>query len=386
MIDRMIAKALVESPKSVLLLGPRQTGKSTLIRQLKPDLEINLANRVEFLVFASNPGELQQRLAAVQNLDRMTVFIDEVQKLPHLLDTVQYLLDSTEWKDRLKFYLSGSSARKLKRGGANLLPGRIFIFQLGPLASCELRNLTEDERVLETGFLPEIFLSKNRTFQEKLLSSYTATYLAEEIQAESLTRNLEGFSRFLNVAAENSGKHLDFSKISSKAKVSRQSCFRFFEILEDTLIGQKILPCSFIEKADLVKHPKFYFFDVGVLNAALGNFTASGDRKGLLFEHLIFNQLSQSASAKDKKIEISSFRTRGGLEIDFIVKLDRKVWAVEVKATHQISPSDLAGVQQFAKYHPEPYQPVIATLGGHPKKIGHVWILPWQKLLDEMGL
>ncbi len=391
MLNRLISKSLEASPKSVLLLGPRQVGKSTLIRTLSPDLEINLANQSEYLAFSSNPGLLEQKLKAFlpgggKFEQQFTVFIDEVQKLTTLLNTVQSLLDRPDKWGNLKFFLSGSSARKLRRGGANLLPGRIFTFQLGPLAGNELKYNVDIKKGLEMGFLPEPYLSNERKFQEKLLESYAATYLTEEIQAEALTRNLEGFSRFIFVAAENSGKVLDLSKVSTKARVSRQSCVRFFEILEDTLVARKVLPCTYTEGADLVKHPKFFFFDQGVLNGILGNFVASSDRIGLLAEHLVFNQLIQSAQSKDERIEISSFRTRGGLEIDFIIKLRNHVWAIEVKASSNLTAGDIRPLREFSRYIGENYTPVVVTMDDQEKRIEDTWVLPIQKLLREMDL
>ena len=400
MVHRWLEELLRQSSKSVLLLGPRQVGKSTLIHALKPDWVIDLSRESDFRVFSGNTSELEQGLAA--NSDVRTIFIDEIQRLPSMLNTIQFLLDTAQIQKTtsvrkksskppknksFQFYLTGSSARKLRRGGANLLPGRIFTYQLGPLAACELEYDVDSARVLETGFLPEIYLSSERNFQEKLLESYAATYLREEIQAEALTRNLEGFSRFIDVAATHAGRILDFSKVSSKAHVSRQSCVRFFEILEDTMIGLKILPCPLLhEEADMTKHPRFYFFDVGVLNGILGNFVASSDRRGVLAEHVVLNQIMQSAYAKDKRVNVWGFRTRGGLEIDFLAQIDKHMWAIEVKSSDHVSSDDLRGLKQFSNYYSEPYDAVVATMGGRSKKIEGIWVLPWQKLLREMGL
>jgi predicted AAA+ superfamily ATPase len=199
MLVRLLASKLGETSKSVLLLGPRQTGKSTLLLDLRPDVVINLADESEFLSFAANPGELAQRMAAKQV---ETVLIDEVQRLPSLLNTVQALVDRAKHEGRtLRFFLSGSSARKLRRGQANLLPGRVLTYRLGPLSSVEIGPGFDPRRAMELGTLPEPYLESDRATAEKLLASYAGTYLKEEIQAEALSRNLEGFSRFLHVAA-----------------------------------------------------------------------------------------------------------------------------------------------------------------------------------------
>ncbi len=208
MIARTLEPLLRKSKKSVLVLGPRQTGKSTLIRNVEPELSINLALESTYLEFARNPAELPQRLAAKPY---KTVFIDEVQRLPTLLNTLQALLDETPRPP--KFYLTGSSARKLRRGNANLLPGRIHTYHLGPLTSAELGRSVNVRRALSTGMLPGIWTEPEERERLKTLRSYAATYLKEEIQAEALTRSLEGFSRFLFVAAAEAGKFLDLSQL-----------------------------------------------------------------------------------------------------------------------------------------------------------------------------
>ena len=271
-----------------MLLGPRQTGKSTLIQNLNPDLTINLAKEAVFLDFASNPQELEQRLEG--NSNAKTVFIDEIQRLPSLLNMIQALID--ESPRRWRFFLTGSSARKLKRGHANLLPGRLHSYELSGLTPIEVGAKFDVQSALSTGTLPGIYTESSNQQRIKTLRSYAATYLKEEIQAEALTRNLEGFSRFLFVTAACSGQFLDFAKLANEAKISRQSAMRYFEILEDTLIVNRCLPFAKSARKRLVQHPKFYFFDNGVYNALLGNFIASDDRKGLLFEHLFFNTLS----------------------------------------------------------------------------------------------
>src|SRR3989338_1807469 len=187
MITRLIAPLLARSTKSCLLLGPRQTGKSTLIRSLAPALSLNLASEATFLEFARNPQELPQRLAAGRY---RTVFIDEVQRLPALLNTIQAVLD--EQPRPPTFYLTGSSARKLRRGRANLLPGRIHTYQLGPLVAAELGYALDTAPALSTRTLPGIWAAPEAQARRKTLRSYASTYLKEEIQAEALTRHIEG--------------------------------------------------------------------------------------------------------------------------------------------------------------------------------------------------
>lgn len=380
-IKRSLSSALNKPHKSILLLGPRQTGKSTLIETLKPDLTINLAHEPTFIEFAKNPNELEQRI----NLNKMkTIFLDEVQRLPSLLNTVQVLAD--KHKESIKFFLTGSSARKLKRGKANLLPGRILVYYLGPLSASELNYDVDLPMALETGMLPGIYTEKETALRKKILQSYSVTYLKEEIQAEALTRNIEGFSRFLYVTSSLSGNFLDISKLASQAQVPRESAVRYFEILEDTLIIHRCEAFSKNIRKRLIQHPKFYFFDIGVLNALLNNFTASADRIGLLFEHCFFNQLVSSAWAKDQDIQISTFRTQHGAEVDFIVEFDNKVWAIELKASTHVQSLDKRGFKSFSEYYQSPHKTFVAYMGSIAKKIGAIDLLPWQKVLQEMGL
>jgi predicted AAA+ superfamily ATPase len=385
MITRGLAAVLRQSKKSVLLLGPRQTGKSTLIASLAPDLTINLAHEATYLEFARNPRELEERLQPMQrNRQRRTIFLDEIQRLPSILNTVQVLLDAPE--RRLRFFLTGSSARKLRRGQANLLPGRIHTYELGPLTSAELDYQIDVRDALGTGTLPGIVSDPDPNSRKKTLRAYAATYLREEVQAESLTRNLEGFARFLGIAAEWSGHHLDLSKIAAAAQVPRQSTVRFFEILEDTLIVRRAEPFTRSATRRLVQHPKFFFFDVGVRNGVLGNFAASADRIGSLFEHLIFTQIVAGAAARDRDVRLSSYRTEHGGEVDLIVELQGRVWAIELKASRTVGPVDLRGLRSFRELYGRPHEPRVWYLGDVPRVIDGVNVQPWQEGVREMGL
>lgn len=380
-IKRSIANILKKSRKSILLLGPRQVGKSTLIDSLDPDLCINLADEMEFLTYSMKPDELK-KLIELKN--PQLIFIDEVQRLPKILNSIQSIIDNNK---KIKFYLTGSSARKLKRGGANLLPGRVINYNLGPLTSCELNYELNSEKALSLGTLPEIYTLKNKKEALKILKSYVANYIQEEIKAEALTRNLESFSRFMLECSLNNSQFVDYTKMSNRAKISRHAIPRYFEILEDTLIGLRVFPFPpLLSKEDLIKHPKFYFFDVGIYNGLLGNFVASLDRVGILAEQLICNQLLHSAWAKDKDISISSFRTRGGIEVDFIIELEGRTIAIEVKNSDNVISDDCESLMYFQKVFSECKDLYIFHFGSLEKKMGVVKSLPWQKGLKEIGL
>jgi len=381
MISRKIEADLAGTKKSILLLGPRQVGKSTLIQMLKPSLVIQLADEAEFYAFSSNPSELRTRL---DSTDARTILIDEVQRLPSLLNTVQAIIDE---RRGIKFFLTGTSARKLRRGGANLNPGRLLNFLMGPLVSSELDYKIVNQKILGHGSLPEIYLEKNSKIAEQILKSYVSNYISEEIRAEALVRNLEAFTRFSQSAIRQAGHFVDYSKMAKQAKVPRHSISRFFEIFEDTLIGHRIWPFEpVLEDADLIKHPKFFLFDNGVYNATLGNFNVSSDRIGILTEQLIFSQLLHSAWAAQKQIKISTFRTRGGLEVDFIVELDGEVFAIEVKGAQDVFQESVQSLKNFQHYYPHCSGLFLFHLGNQSKKLDGIWAHPWQKGFKELGL
>ena len=387
MIERILADELKSSTKSVLLIGPRQTGKSTLIRSFAPDLSINLANETEFLRFSSNSAELAQRLTP---LKKATIFIDEIQRVPSLLNTIQSLID--EHPDRYKFFLTGSSARKLKRGQANLLPGRIHNFTLSPLLLSELKSADSYglnttafyKKLLSYGSLPGIWLAPSDKERTRTLLSYAGTYVKEEVQAEALTRNLEGFSRFLFVAANHATKFLDFTKLASEAAITRASATRFFDILEDTLIFQRVLAFSKSNTRRLIQHPRYFVFDNGVLNALLGNFTVSPDRIGYLFENLFLSQLMGFIATHEKQWRVSSYRTENSAEVDFILETQAGLWAIELKPSSNVGHYDLKGLNSFAEYYKAPHQSIIAYLGEEVRKIQDTDVLPWDVFFQKL--
>ncbi|MCM2276809.1 MAG: AAA family ATPase [Oligoflexia bacterium] len=378
LIARTILPALKASKKSILLLGPRQTGKSTLMDQLAPDIKINLAHEATYLSFLSNASLLEEMLPK----KAATILVDEVQRIPSILNTIQFLIDTH--KGKYRFLLTGSSARKLRRGQANLLPGRIHAFNLGTLVAEELGYEVDLKKALSFGLLPGIYLESDPAENRRTLRSYAATYLKEEVQAEALTRNLEGFSRFFMVAAAASGDFLDLSKFASEAQVNRQSAIRFFEVLEDTLIVSRVLPFAKSERRRLIQHPRYFFFDTGVINGALDNFTVSQDRIGRIFENLIFNQLHHSAMARDREIRISTYRTEHGAEVDFIVELSGETFAIEAKASSNIGKSDLTGLASFAEFFGKKCRKWVLCTGAHRRTIGDIEILPWVEGLREI--
>jgi predicted AAA+ superfamily ATPase len=376
--ERGIEPLLTKGTKSILLLGPRQTGKSTLIRRLQPDLEINLADEETYLEFLRQPGLLKNVAAG-----HRTVFIDEIQRIPSLLNTIQFILDEGR---RTKFLLTGSSARKLKRGQANLLPGRIFTYELGPLAHSELEERFDVARALQKGLLPGIYFERESATWKKLLRTYASTYLKEEVQAEALTRNLEGFSRFFDVICAASGSFVDFTKFASLAAIERMTARRYFDVLVDTLLIHRIDPFTKSAQRRLIQHPRYYLFDVGVLNGALGTFEISQDRIGNLFEHLVLQMLLSELKAHDLDYRLSVYRTEAGAEVDFVLEVGRKVFAIEVKASRTVGKSDFRGLKSFVDFHGGAVTPAVLYQGARTFTVDGVLILPIVAGFGPLGI
>lgn len=382
MITRTILKPLKKSlkkGKSILLIGPRQTGKTTLALDVSPDIQFNLSNQGLFLDFVRDPTFLEQRLQS-QLGNGGLVFVDEVQRIPSLMNTIQDLIDR---KRGFQFFLTGSSARKLRRGRANLLPGRIHAYELGPLTSQEIDFKMDTQKLMRFGSLPEVWVDNSDRDIKKLLRSYAVTYLNEEIKAEALAKNIEGFTRFLFNLAADSAQILDLSKVAKLAQTPRQSVQRYFEVLEDTLLVRRLQAFSKSEKRRLVQHPKFFIFDNGVLNALLGNFEASADRKGQLFENLFVTQLLTTLSNLEIDFRISHYRTAAGAEVDVMLELGSEIWAIEIKSG-RFSPGELTGFASVEEYLGKKVRCIVVTLAEAGLVTKNYEVMHWQEFLRSL--
>jgi len=348
MYERRLAPHIQSGRKSALVLGPRQVGKSVLLGSLKPDLTLNLASPATFRDYVMRPERLESELRAAAPAIR-TVFIDEIQRVPALFDVLQVFLD--EMPGRFRFLLSGSSARKLRRGKANLLPGRLHVHYLHPLLASELGPAFDLVRVLAHGSLPGIYSESDQNDREATLRGYVDTYLREEIQAEALVRDIGGYSRLLEVAAASSGRVLNLNALCGDAGVSYETARRYVEILEDTLIAFRIPSWSGSDRAGLLQHPKFYLFDLGVRNALLRRplDRPLDDERGLLLEHLVAHELVRRTGTLWPALRVRHYRSRGGAEVDFVLDVGRETWAVEVKASQDVRPAAFRGFESLAE-------------------------------------
>jgi predicted AAA+ superfamily ATPase len=379
----MLKGRLKSGKRSVLILGPRQVGKSTLLGSLKPDLTVNLASPSEFRDYATHPERLEYEMRGAGSEIR-TVFIDEVQRVPALLDVLQVLLD--ERPKRFRFLLSGSSARKLRRGQANLLPGRIHVHYLHPLLACELRNHFDLNRVLAHGTLPGIYSESEVNTREADLRSYVDVYLREEVQAEALVRDIGGYGRLLELTAASSGRILNINSLCRDAGLSYETARRYLDVLDDTLLMFRIPAWRGSDRASLVSHPKLFLFDLGVRNALLRRPLDKplDDERGLLLEHLVAYELHRRLGSSLPRSALYYYRTRNGVEVDYILEVDRELWAIEVKASRHVDRSSLKGLASFAEHAPRVMRKIVVFLGPRKQRIDNVDILPLQAFLDEL--
>lgn len=347
MQDRIIAKRIHKSKKSLLLLGPRQVGKSSLCKLLNPKITFNLADESLFLEFAKDPGRLKRELNVLSK--ETLILVDEIQRLPSLMNTVQMIIDQSEGKFR--FLLTASSARKLKRGEANLLPGRVILEHLDPFSYFEVKDHFDLDRALQVGMLPEVYLNREEGIE--ILSSYTETYLREEIQSEALVKNIGDYARFLDIAALTSGQWINYSKMSSDAEIPKETIRRFFSILEDTLLVFRLPP--FHPKQEISRRTsqrdKFLFFDVGVRNSLLDlHFRKiSPNQIGNVFEQWFILQVIYLNRAYQKRWHLSAYRTEAGAEVDLVIELSDHLIGIEIKSGKNVDRGDLRGLRSLGE-------------------------------------
>jgi predicted AAA+ superfamily ATPase len=340
--------------ETFFLWGPRQTGKTTLLIAAYPDaLWIDLLKAEEFRRYLHNPELLRAELATEKSVRQ--VVIDEIQKVPQLLDEAHWLHENRG----VHFALCGSSARKVKRGQANLLGGRAVRYELHGLTAAEIGKDFDLSRMLNHGYLPRIYLSNA---PRRLLNSYVADYLKEEVAAEGLVRNLPVFSEFLNVASLSDTELVNFSTIARDCGVSSHTIKGYFQILEDTLLGRWLPAYTKRPKRRVIGAPKFFFADVGIVNhlAKRGELRPGSELYGKAFENWIFHELSAHNSYSEAFASLSYWRLASGIEVDFVVN-DMQV-AIEAKASSKVTADHLRGLRALIQDHPRVKQRVLVCL------------------------
>ncbi|OHB75786.1 MAG: hypothetical protein A2Z34_04620 [Planctomycetes bacterium RBG_16_59_8] len=388
MVDRILDIPLT---KSFFLFGPRQTGKSTLLRKMFPPektIYYDLLKTEEYERLSIRPSLFREEMNSRPPTIRYVV-LDEIQRVPSLLNEIHALLESQSPSPPL-FALCGSSARKLKRAQANLLAGRASTYHLHPLTHRECDDRFSLEKALNIGTLPSVYLAEDERNARETLKAYVETYLKEEVTAEALTRNVPAFLRFLSIAGDENGNVINLSNIARETGTSYQTVKEYFQILEDTLMGALLLPYARSERKRLVKHPKFYLFDTGIERALSKQLTLPLERHttgyGRCFEHFLLTEIMRLADYARCDYTFSFFRTESGAEVDLIVETpDERTYAIEVKASDAPDSSHLRGLRSFLEICPTAV-PICASLSPRPREIGKIRILPWQDIFALLGI
>ena len=398
---RYIAAAVsgvIEKKYSCLILGPRQVGKTTLVNECLKDVPHSVkyflqdpSLRIEL---EKAPSRLIGQIRALAG-KKPCVFIDEAQKVPALFDAVQVLIDNKD----ASFILTGSSARKLKRHGANLLPGRIKRYNLGPLLWGELgfvkesaikelsiNNINEGidyslEDTLVFGALPGI-LSLPAEERSDFLKAYAEIYLEEEIRAEALSRKIGAFSRFLELAAVESGTSPNFSKLSNESGVSQPAVKEFYNILEDTLIVERVGPYLKNARKRVLSSSRYYFFDLGVRNV-LARMPLDPRlipaQKGILFEHAVMLEIIRRIRVLNKNYKVCYWRTSSGAEVDCVIDMGSSVIPIEIKSSSFVAGSEIKGLKSFLKdYDKTAKHGYVITMGERKEVLSdRITAIPW---------
>ena len=364
--------------RSAFLWGPRKTGKSTYLREKFPQSIIyDFLQTDLFLEFSKRPSLLRERLLSKETQAlKHPVILDEVQKIPQILDEVHWLMENKG----LRFILCGSSARKLKRGKANLLGGRAWRFEMFPLVSAELVDL-DLLKVLNHGMIPVHYLEDS---SEKSLKAYTQDYLKEEVIAEGLTRNIPAFSRFFDAMAYSHGELTNYSNIARDCGVDSKTVWEYYQILVDTLMGRFVEPFKRRQDRQIItKAAKFYLFDVGVAGAITKRkiVEARGDLFGKAFEHFVLMELVAHSSYNELDYEINFWRTKSGLEIDFV--LAKGEVAIEVKGSSRVEQRDLRPMMAFAEEY-APKKALLVCNERGERVQGRIRIIPWRRFLEDL--
>jgi len=371
-VRRQVFKGI--GKESAFLWGPRQTGKSTLLKQIFPGVIcFDLLLNDQYQRFLANPSLLREIVTASDKND--LVIIDEIQRLPLLLNEIQWLIVNKQ----TRFILSGSSPRNIMRLGGNLLGGRALRYELYPLVSAEIPDF-DLLKALNSGLMPRHYLSSG---SDKLVAAYIGSYLQDEIQKEARIRNISSFSRFLESAAFSNGEIINYSNISAECGVSSPTVRGYFQILEDTLTGRFLPSFQKKPKRRVILAPKFYFFDVGITNFLLKrkNIVQGNETFGKAFEHFIYNEIHAHSHYSGLHYPVSYWRTASQIEVDLILG-DHEV-AIEVKSTNNVNPRHLRGLTAFAEEYKVKKQIVVST-DPFPRKIGKTLILPWQDFLNQL--
>jgi predicted AAA+ superfamily ATPase len=377
MIKRLLSIDLPPG-QSAFLWGARKTGKSTYLKRAFPHSVVYDFLKTDLLLeFARRPALLREQLLAKdEDVLRYPVILDEVQKVPQILDEVHWLIENRG----IRFMLCSSSARKLVRGKVNLLGGRAWRFEMFPLVSAEIGEV-DLLRALNHGMIPVHYL---RNDYKRSLRGYVRDYLKEEVFNEGLTRNIPAFSRFFEALGYSHGEMTNYANIARECGVDSKTVKEYYQILVDTLLGTMVLPFKKRQSRNVItKAPKFYLFDVGVAGILTNRHLSEekGELFGKAFEHFIFMELTAHRSLKEVDYEINFWRTKSGLEVDFI--LGGGEVAIEVKGASRVDPRDLRPLRAFVEEY-SPRQALVVCNESAERLVGPIRIVPWRTFLRQL--
>jgi len=366
------------SQSSYFLLGPRGTGKTTLLKNTyKNALYIDLLLAANFVNYSNNPDRLIDFVAA--NPHKQIVIIDEIQQVPELLSVIHYLIENNK---NLQFILTGSSARKLKKENINLLGGRAIPKYMHPFLASELKKHFQLDDALKYGLLPVIFTSTNKKEQ---LDAYINLYLKEEIQMEGLTRNIGNFTKFLEIISFSHGSILNISNIAREAKIDRKVTASYLQILEDLLLSYRLNVFVKRAKRNLVSMPKFYFFDTGVYNflRPKGQLDRPEEIAGMALEGLVLQNIYAYLDSQNIDANVFYWKTKSGVEVDFIVYGQDCFIALEVKNAASLRKNQLKGLKAFKQDYPEA-KSYLLYRGAEQILIDDILAIPIEKFLVDI--
>ena len=369
-----IQKILDIQDDSVFFWGARQVGKSTLVKKLFPDAKIyDLLKSDEYSRLLRRPQLLREELMSYDETN--VVVIDEIQKIPALLDEVHWLIVNRG----IRFVLCGSSARKLKRVGTNLLGGRALPVMLFPFVSAEIPDF-DLFRAINNGMIPRHYMVQN---PQKRLEAYIGVYLKEEIQEEAVVRQLSSFNRFLDVAAQCDGEMINYTNIAQDCGVSATTIKEYFNILEQTLIGYMVPAFTLSKKRRAITTKKFYYFDVGVVNYLLNrsNLLPGSIDFGHAFEHFMIQEIIAYLSYNEKKEKLSYWRTSNGYEVDAIIG-DARV-AIEFKSSEEVQSKHTKGLKAFEEDFPDAKK-IIVSLDRNKRILNGIEVIPAMEFLQML--
>lgn len=375
MFNRLL-KLPLEQKNSFFLFGPRGTGKTSWLKTFLPGaLYLDLLDFSTYNSLSSNPSRLENLIP--KGFDGWVV-LDEVQRVPELLNEVHRLIESA----KIRFVLTGSSARSLRRKGVNLLAGRALTYHMHPLVAQEVGDQFDINNALTYGLLPMVF---GHPDPKKYLESYVQTYLREEVMQEGLTRNIGAFSRFLETASFSQGNTLTYTEIARELGLSRLLVADYFQILEDLLLATRIDVFTQRAKRKMVAHQKFYFFDTGVYRVLrpMGPLDSREEADGAALETLFFQSLRAINDYFDLGYKIYFWRTSSGAEVDFVIYGPRGLHAFEIKWTANLSNKMFAGLKAFKEDYPEASLHVV-YLGNNKEYYGDINVIPFKDGLVEL--